>query len=172
MTRHPPHPSDTKENAMRWNIEVQYRAEVEPSQLELLAKGAGVVMAHHNSAERALRLRTVVTVSSPKEATDLAWRFATAAETLMEAVGVAGELQRFSVESEAAAPLRWAAGAAEAADLLGVSTARLRQIEQSDPAFPRPVAELAGGRVYRADEVESYRRGRVLSKGGRPRKEP
>lgn len=156
----------------RWNIEVQYRADVEPSQLERLAEGAGAVMVHHNTAERTLRLRGVVSADSPQEATDLAWRFSAATETRMAEVGVTGELQRFLVESEAAAPLRWAAGAAEAANLLGVSTARLRQIEQSDPAFPRPVAELAGGRVYRADEVESYRRGRVLSKGGRPRKEP
>jgi hypothetical protein len=156
----------------RWNIEVQYRADVEPSQLERLAEDAGAVMVHHNTAERTLRLRGVVAATSPHEATDLAWRFAAGAEARMAAAGVAGELLRFVVESEAAGSLRWAAGAAEAAGLLGVSTARLRQLEQSDPAFPRPVVELAGGRVYQADEVESYRRGRVLSKGGRPRKEP
>lgn len=154
----------------RWNTEVQYRADVEPSQVERLAEDAGAVMVHHNSAERTLRLRGVVAAGSPQEATDLAWQFAAAAEARMAEVGVRGELLRFLVESADASPLRWAAGAAEAAGLLGVSTARLRQLEQTDPAFPRPTLELAGGRVYAADEVESYRRGRVLSKGGRPRK--
>jgi hypothetical protein len=75
-----------------------------------------------------------------------------------------------TVESAQSRAARWAVGAKEAAALLGISTTRLRQLEGS-AGFPEPVADPAGGSLYRTDEIETYGRTRVRSKGGRPRKD-
>lgn len=47
-------------------------------------------------------------------------------------------------------------GIAETAHMLGVSRQRVHQIAQSNPEFPRPVAELAAGRIWRRREIEDW----------------
>ncbi|MGH2717802.1 MAG: helix-turn-helix transcriptional regulator [Actinomycetota bacterium] len=47
-------------------------------------------------------------------------------------------------------------GVAEAARLLGVSRQRVHQIVQSNCEFPRPVAELSVGRIWRRADVEAW----------------
>lgn len=46
-------------------------------------------------------------------------------------------------------------GAAEIADLLGVSRQRVTQLT-SRGDFPRPVATLAMGKIWRRDDVEEW----------------
>lgn len=48
-------------------------------------------------------------------------------------------------------------GNAEVAALLGVSRQRVLQLAQS-PAFPKPVAELAAGKIWLRAEVEQWAR--------------
>jgi predicted DNA-binding transcriptional regulator AlpA len=46
-------------------------------------------------------------------------------------------------------------GAAEVAKMLGVVRQYVHRLSQEDPTFPKPVAELAAGRVWkRADIVK------------------
>jgi predicted DNA-binding transcriptional regulator AlpA len=52
-------------------------------------------------------------------------------------------------------------GIAEIADLLDVSTQRVDQLARQ-PGFPRPVAELKAGRIWRRHEVEAW-----AKRGGR-----
>ncbi|OHV41876.1 MULTISPECIES: helix-turn-helix transcriptional regulator [Pseudofrankia] len=47
-------------------------------------------------------------------------------------------------------------GAAEVGKRLGVSRQRVSQIAGSDPTFPKPVADLAAGRIWRAEDVERW----------------
>jgi predicted DNA-binding transcriptional regulator AlpA len=47
-------------------------------------------------------------------------------------------------------------GAAEIAQLLGVSPSRVHQILRDDPTFPAPMATLSMGKVWRAEAVEEW----------------
>ncbi|MGH7642589.1 MAG: helix-turn-helix transcriptional regulator [Candidatus Dormibacteria bacterium] len=47
-------------------------------------------------------------------------------------------------------------GIAETARMLGVSRQRVHQIAGTNPEFPKPVAELAAGRIWRRQEVEAW----------------
>jgi predicted DNA-binding transcriptional regulator AlpA len=47
-------------------------------------------------------------------------------------------------------------GAAEIAERLGVSRTRVHQIVAADPAFPAPVATLASGKIWSADDIERW----------------
>ena len=47
-------------------------------------------------------------------------------------------------------------GIAETACMLGVSRQRVHQIAQMNPEFPKPVAELAAGRIWRRGEIEAW----------------
>jgi prophage regulatory protein len=49
-------------------------------------------------------------------------------------------------------------GAAEIAELLGVSRQRVDAIVRSDPEFPAPVAQLAAGRIWLKADVEYWAR--------------
>lgn len=61
-------------------------------------------------------------------------------------------------------------GMAEAAQLLGVSTARLRKLKADREDFPQPVRELAMGDVYDEADILAFDVTRDRGKGGRPRK--
>ncbi len=47
---------------------------------------------------------------------------------------------------------------AEIAQLLGVSKARVDQLARQHPGFPRPIAELSAGRIWRREDVERWAR--------------
>lgn len=48
-------------------------------------------------------------------------------------------------------------GAAEVADLLGVSRQRVHQLS-GQPSFPKPVAVLAAGSIWRRIDIERWMR--------------
>ncbi len=47
-------------------------------------------------------------------------------------------------------------GAAEIGKRLGVSRQRVSQLAAADPTFPKPVAELAAGRVWETADIERW----------------
>jgi predicted DNA-binding transcriptional regulator AlpA len=47
-------------------------------------------------------------------------------------------------------------GAAEIADRLGVTAARIHQIVAEDPTFPAPTAVLRAGKVWKTTDVERW----------------
>ncbi len=47
-------------------------------------------------------------------------------------------------------------GAAEIGKRLGVSRQRVSQIAAQDPTFPKPVAELAAGRIWHTEDIERW----------------
>lgn len=47
-------------------------------------------------------------------------------------------------------------GAAEIAELLGVTRQRVNQIVAEDPTFPEPVAELTAGRIWHRSDVVAW----------------
>lgn len=47
-------------------------------------------------------------------------------------------------------------GAAEIGKRLGVSRQRVSQLAADDPTFPKPVAELAAGRVWETADIERW----------------
>jgi prophage regulatory protein len=49
-------------------------------------------------------------------------------------------------------------GATEIGVLLGVSRQRVDQLTREDETFPKPVAELAAGRVWDREDVEKWAR--------------
>ncbi len=58
---------------------------------------------------------------------------------------------------------------AAVARCLGVSASRVRQMK-GVPGFPERVDRLNGGDVWLAEQVRAFAAGRVVSRGGRPRK--
>ena len=61
-------------------------------------------------------------------------------------------------------------GAAEIADMLGITRQRVNQLVRRDPTFPKPEAELIAGRVWKRTNVEAWMRktGRVAGVRQRP----
>jgi predicted DNA-binding transcriptional regulator AlpA len=49
-------------------------------------------------------------------------------------------------------------GAQEIAELLGITRQRVGQLARTDPSFPKPVAEVAAGRIWERDDVERWAR--------------
>jgi prophage regulatory protein len=47
-------------------------------------------------------------------------------------------------------------GAAEIADLLGISRQRVHQLASTDATFPRPVAELSAGKIWLKADVAAW----------------
>ncbi len=47
-------------------------------------------------------------------------------------------------------------GVAEIGERLGVTGSRVHQIIASDETFPRPVAELRAGRIWRTADIERW----------------
>jgi prophage regulatory protein len=58
-------------------------------------------------------------------------------------------------------------GVAEIARMLGVSRQRVDFLARTDVDFPRPIAELTAGRIWRLTDVERWARkkGRALNRG-------
>ena len=56
-------------------------------------------------------------------------------------------------------------GVKEAAALVGVQRSNFVRDYADKPDFPRPVVELATGRVWLKSQVEEYRRNRKISRG-------
>jgi predicted DNA-binding transcriptional regulator AlpA len=48
---------------------------------------------------------------------------------------------------------------AEIAAMLGVSRQRVYQLLEEDPTFPKPIEQLAVGRIWRRADVEKWARG-------------
>lgn len=59
-------------------------------------------------------------------------------------------------------------GVAEISELLGVSRQRVHQIVEEHDDFPRPVAELAAGRIWQLDDVREWIKAHPVRKAGRP----
>jgi predicted DNA-binding transcriptional regulator AlpA len=49
-------------------------------------------------------------------------------------------------------------GITEVAALVNLSRQRILQLIESDPAFPKPAAQLARGRLWRQDDIETWAR--------------
>lgn len=48
-------------------------------------------------------------------------------------------------------------GAAEVAELLGVTRQRVNQLATDAPDFPEPIAVLQAGRIWRSKDIEAWR---------------
>lgn len=127
----------------------------------------------YDSATGALRF----TVTTPDPDADMITVLRYGAETVTRAVraaGAAADIREGRVitwedyEAETFRPGAGFAGAAEAADLLGVSRQRLADIRKQ-PAFPQPVADLKAGPVWDRAEIERFTRG-WDRRAGRPAK--
>ncbi|MFI7075612.1 helix-turn-helix transcriptional regulator [Micromonospora sediminicola] len=130
--------------------------------LNEVAEGAS--LANYNSTSKVLSLSgpldSVEYDHAVEEAKDWASRLTGAAKLVRE--GVLAGPDRMYVETSAARSCGWALlGAGEVADRLRVSGARLRELEQRAD-FPRPVVEIAGGRGYRAEDIDRFGRDRGL----------
>jgi prophage regulatory protein len=49
-------------------------------------------------------------------------------------------------------------GAAEIAELLGISRQRVHQLVEDDSTFPKPEADLRSGRVWKREDIEAWAR--------------
>jgi hypothetical protein len=49
-------------------------------------------------------------------------------------------------------------GAAEIAEMLELTKQRVNQLATSDPKFPKPVAELTAGRIWKRADIEKWAR--------------
>lgn len=153
---------------MDWHTEVKLAADLTPDQLDEVA--ARFAFAFYHSDGKMLR------IGADLQSTDYRAALIEAAMWLQD-VAVPAVLRlapnatvlRLVVESAAARGAQWAVGTKEAAELLGISPTRLRQLQKA-AGFPEPVADPAAGSVWRRDEIEKFGRDRVLDKGGRPRK--
>ncbi|KXK63337.1 hypothetical protein AWW66_03220 [Micromonospora rosaria] len=131
----------------------------------------GAFIAHYNDKSKVLslshRLDAVEYDDALQEAKDWASKLPGVAKLVGD--GVLFGPDRMVIETLAARARAWELlGSAEVADTLGVSTARVRQLEQR-PDFPQPVATIAGGRIYRRDQIEEYAEHRPRTPG-RPAK--
>lgn len=154
---------------MTWYAEVQYTGALSAEQLEDVA--ADAVVTHYNEDTETLTVRCPVEAGGYAEAVDIAraWAGGTGARALVESWVLSGP-HRLVVESDKArAAGLGLLGGAEVAARLGVSTARVRELS-GQAGFPAPVAELAGGKVWRAVDVDEFARSWRRSPG-RPRKD-
>jgi hypothetical protein len=154
-----------------WQVEIEFTGRLTPAQLERAAEGA--FMAHYNETTNVLRLRQGLNASTFSDAVFEArgWVESLPAFAEFVAAGVLAGPDRFNVETATARARMYGAdllGAAETAARLGVSTSRLRHLEQR-PDFPRPALTLAGGRIYRAEDIDAFNRGWNRRPGRPPR---
>jgi predicted DNA-binding transcriptional regulator AlpA len=61
-------------------------------------------------------------------------------------------------------------GVTEVAEFLCVPRSRVYELDRRNPRFPQPVARLACGPIWRAEDVEAFENG-WERKPGRPRKQ-
>lgn len=153
---------------MDWHAEVELAATLDDNQLDDIA--AQVRASYYNSADQVLRLRINLQADAYAAAIDetRVW-VASTAEAAVQQHAPDATVLRVVVESDAARTARWAAGTKEAAELLGITPTRVRQLDDT-AGFPDRIADPAGGAIYRTDEIETYGRRRVRTKGGRPPK--
>ncbi|MEW2383397.1 hypothetical protein AB0873_15080 [Micromonospora sp. NPDC047707] len=146
---------------MKWHAEAELVGQVTQEQLITVAQLASVT--RYNEEAR------ILTVQRTVDADDYAAALDAARAWVGEVAAVTGEPRLVTVESEESRVRGLdLLGSAEVAARLGVSTARVRQLEQR-PDFPEPVLTLAGGRIYRASDIDAFDRewSRIP---GRPRK--
>ncbi|MGC5664914.1 helix-turn-helix transcriptional regulator [Micromonospora sp. WMMD723] len=153
-----------------WYVGLEFVGDL--NDMEHLNEAAeGAFIANYNSKSRVLslshRLDAVEYDDALQEAREWASKLPGVAKLVSE--GVLFGPDRMVVETLAARARGWdLLGSAEVADVLGVSTARVRQLEQR-PDFPQPAVTIAGGRIYRRDEIEEYAERRSRTPG-RPAK--
>nr|MDT0660838.1 hypothetical protein [Micromonospora sp. DSM 115978] len=158
---------------MDWHVEAEFVGELRQEQLEQAAGGAS--LAHYQAGNGVLRLRGLLLdtdgtyADAVRKAAD--WVGRLTAVTELVPAGVLAGPERVLVETAAARARDWdLVGSAEIAQRLGVSTARVRQLEVR-PDWPAPVRELAGGRIYLAADIEQFAAG-WQRRPGRPAAEP
>lgn len=141
---------------------------------QLLLADDGATLVHFNSATGLGEVRIAI------EETNLAAAIACASGTVanldnlraLTADGVLTEPHRIVVEAvDAPQAAPTLVGTGGIAALLGISDARVRQLRDDDPGFPRPIpVPGVKGDVYLAGDVEAYRATRQPGQQtGRPR---
>ncbi|WP_431977607.1 helix-turn-helix transcriptional regulator [Micromonospora haikouensis] len=139
---------------MDWYAEAELTGHLEREQLEQAAEGA--FLAHYNEKSEVLRLRTRLDAQDYPAAVEEALRWVAGLNVIR--AGMLTGPDRILVESAAARAREWPLlGTAEIAARFGVSTTRVRQLEQR-PDFPAPLQVLVGGRVYRAEDIAAFER--------------
>lgn len=156
---------------MNWWAQIEYAGELTDEQLVECSRTADQV--YYDTDSGILRYTLALTATDHDtaytEAND--W---TTSNGLSDHIAD-GRLQgpiRVAVENDLARSYsKTLLGAHEAAARLGVTTTRLRQLAATD-GFPTPAIELVGGKLWHADEIDTWRRNRQPNKGGRPRRLP
>lgn len=150
-----------------WQIRAHYTGPLTDDQAETLAgDGATIVITNDHGP---VEIRKPYTVPAGTDPIDVG-RTELAAMTHLRRLVGAGALtgpDRVVFETLAA----WRAdsdliGPAEAAGILGVTAARLRQLRRDDPMCPRPVLDVGGMQVYARSPMEAFRDARA--RGSRP----
>jgi len=153
-----------------WHVQVDLDGTLTQDQIEALADDA-IATATIRGDERLVELTYRVQAGDLSAATvaALAHLARLAGVQALIAAGVLSDPQRLQLATDAAASRRLPLlGAAEAAARLGVSTSRLRQLENGDD-FPAPVLELAGGKLYDAAAIDAFGKSRRRGPGRPPK---
>lgn len=117
------------------------------------------------------RLKAVFELEAPtlKRATSLALRRATEALPGKPSEVLVQTTDRFAADLKHPAPIDLVS-LGEAADLLGVSRARVDQLCKARADFPAPLARVGSGPVWTRASIESYKERAQPLPPGRPRK--
>lgn len=153
---------------MDWYAEAEFAARATEDDVEAVAPA--FVATYHNSTDQVLRLRQRLDAGDYGAALDEAQQWAR--DVAVPAVlGIDAQARVVRVAVESAEAVMRLVGPADFAKLLGVSTARIRQLAES-PDFPAGL-ETSAGAVWPQDVAQTYAARRPRGgKGGRPRKGP
>jgi predicted DNA-binding transcriptional regulator AlpA len=159
---------------MRWYLRADMTGAPTQDQIDQVADD-GLVFAHFNSERRTAQVQVAVEAadhtSAIRKGLAIFGRLANVQQLVAD--GLLSPPFRITVESEEGAQRALGVLATkEVAALLGMSDARVRQLKDTDPLFPRPVqVPGAAGDFYREIDVAGYRRARRAgsSDAGRPR---
>lgn len=146
-----------------WYAQFQLRGHLTQQQIDDLADHGGVTTARLHADRDQHEVRLTVEAADYEQALTAA---VAAFRVLLIAAAVAVESVTVQTREVHDRDLD-VIGAAEAADILGVSGSRLRQL-RSRPDAPKPVATLAGGALYRRTDVVEF--ASHARPQGRPRK--
>lgn len=160
---------------MRWYASIQMTGTLTDEQMEDLADRDRPDIGHFDGNARTATLRLAVDADTIDQATSRAltrWRRMAATQELI-AAGVLLSPHRITVQTEDAEEQTGAILSTRGtAARLGISDARVRQLKERDPTFPRPF-EIPGakGDFYHTHEIDTYRAARPsgASDAGRPR---